>query len=71
MENHQSQGGAMPLNKGIVQEHALDRMPILGDSLQDSWCHDSQVLEHLDQECTLADWTLWNLLGLNRVSASR
>lgn len=40
-------------------------MPILADALQDAGCEVSEMLGHLRGSCTLADWSLWNLLGLD------
>jgi hypothetical protein len=61
---------AVALAQGIMKDRALeDGMPILADALRDAGCVE-EVLSHLQDkcalaECTLADWTLWNLLGLH------
>jgi hypothetical protein len=54
---------AVALGRGIVMDRALDLMPVLADALRDAGCGE-EPLAHLTGECTLADWTLSNLLGL-------
>jgi hypothetical protein len=34
------------LARGIYEERAWERMPVLGDALEDAGCHDPEVLEH-------------------------
>lgn len=55
---------AVTLARGVVTDRALDMMPVLADALRDGGCVE-EPLVHLTGECTLADWTLWNLLGLD------
>jgi len=55
---------AVGLARGIVRDRALDRMPVLADTLWDAGCEE-EALGHMIAGCTLADWTLWNLLCFN------
>jgi hypothetical protein len=34
------------ISKGIVDEHAFDRLPILADALQDAGCDNADILDH-------------------------
>jgi hypothetical protein len=34
------------LARGIYDERAFDRMPVLADALMDAWCADEHILEH-------------------------
>jgi hypothetical protein len=54
------------LAQGIFEERAFDRMPILGDALQDAGCADEDVLNHcsMPQETHIRGcWVLDLLLG--------
>lgn len=48
----------------IVTDRALELTPLLADALRGVGCGEGS-LTHLTRVCTLADWTLWNILGLN------
>ena len=41
----------LALSRGIADDDAFDRLPILADALQDSGCDDPLVLDHL-RTCT-------------------
>ena len=53
------------LARAIDEERAWDRMPILGDALEDAGCNDSALLDHLRQggEHARGCWVLDLLLG--------
>ncbi len=52
------------LAQGIYEERAFDRLPILGDALEDAGCQDAEVLGHCrsggehTRGCFLVDWVL-------------
>jgi hypothetical protein len=50
---------------GIYEEHAFDRMPILGDALEDAGCHDTVILSHCrdDRIHARGCWLLDQILG--------
>ncbi len=53
------------LARGIYDERAFDRMPILADALQDAGCDDEHVLHHLRRgtEHARGSWVLDEVLG--------
>jgi hypothetical protein len=53
------------LARGIYEEKAFDRMPILADALQDAGCDDVNVLDHCREprEHVRGCWVLDRLLG--------
>ncbi|HEV3438849.1 MAG TPA: hypothetical protein VG122_15895 [Gemmata sp.] len=55
----------LALAKGIYQEKAFDRMPILADALQDAGCNNDDLLNHLrsDGPHVLGCWALDIILG--------
>ena len=57
---------AVSMARGIREDRAFDRFPILADALQDAGCENLELILHLQTdagEWTCADWSLWNLLG--------
>ncbi len=60
---------AVALAERVVKDRALDLMPVLADGLRDAGSGE-EPLAHLTGECTLADWTVWNLLGLGDLPAN-
>jgi hypothetical protein len=53
------------LAKGIYDDRAFDRMPILADAMEEAGYTDAIGLEHLRTDrgvWTRSDWSLWNLL---------
>jgi hypothetical protein len=57
---------AVAIARGIFDERAFDRMPILADALQDAGMSDLKSLLHLQNdadEFTQADWWLTQLIG--------
>jgi hypothetical protein len=55
----------LALARGIYDERAFDRMPILGDALEDAGCGDADVLGHCRSEArhVLGCWVVDALLG--------
>jgi hypothetical protein len=55
------------LARGIYRERAFDRMPILGDALEEAGCHDSAILQHCraqpSSQHVLGCWVLESLLA--------
>jgi hypothetical protein len=37
------------LARGIYDDRAFDRLPILADALEDAGCHDTAILDHCRQ----------------------
>lgn len=58
---------AVAVARGIYDERAFDRMPILADAMEEAGCDNAEVLNHLrttaEGEFTRADWVFWNLFG--------
>jgi hypothetical protein len=52
------------LAEGIYEDRAYDRMPILGDALEDAGCEEEEILRHCREErehlrgCWVLDWVL-------------
>ncbi len=73
--NHWCSSTAVALAKGIFNEVAFDRMPILADALQDADCDNDEILDHLRNPTgtfTRADSCLWHVMGLDaKLSPSR
>jgi len=59
-------GTIAALARGIYDDHAFDRMPILADALEDAGCHDADLLRHSRQENRhlRGCWVIDLLLGL-------
>ena len=52
----------LALARGIYDDRAFDRLPILADALMDAGCEDEQVLAHCRSEgrmCAGAGWWTW------------
>lgn len=53
------------LARGIYEDQAFDRLPLLRDALMDAGCADDQVLKHCDQPVHVRGcWLLDRILGL-------
>lgn len=54
------------LARGIYEEHAFERMPVLGDALPEAGCRDEAVLEHCRSAIVhhRGCWVVDRLLGL-------
>jgi hypothetical protein len=56
----------LALARGIYDERAFDRMPILADALQDAGCNDHEILSHCrnpDREHARGCWLIDRILG--------
>jgi hypothetical protein len=64
---HWHDGIVTKLAQGIYEDRAFDRLPILGDALEEAGCTDEAVLEHAHAEGphALGCWLLDALLGNN------
>jgi hypothetical protein len=51
------------LARGISEDHAYERLPILGDALMDAGCEDEAILRHCHAANTGESWLVSLLLG--------
>jgi hypothetical protein len=60
-----SGGVVRHLADGIYEDRAFDRMPVLGDALEEAGCNDREILEHCrcDGEHVRGCWVVDALLG--------
>jgi hypothetical protein len=60
-----SDGTVVKLAEGIYEDRSLDRLPILGDALEEAGCTDSAILDHCRQpgEHVRGCWILDLVLG--------
>lgn len=51
------------LARGIEADHAIERLPILGDALMDAGCEDEAIMHHCRTAAQGESWLVSLLLG--------